>query len=59
MKEVFPLNTSSNYNIKNRLTFHLRPVDSVYDITESISGLAPKNGSLFLMTSKHFTLCLS
>lgn len=46
MKEVFPLNTPSNYNIKNRLTFHLRPVDSVYDITESISGLAPKTWEL-------------
>ena len=42
MKDVFPLNTSPNYNIRNGSTFSSRPVNSVYNGTESISHLASK-----------------
>ena len=40
MKDVFPLNTSSTYDIRNREIFYTRPVRSVYHGTESY--LAPK-----------------
>ena len=42
MKDVFPLNTSSNYDIRNRPTFFTRRVRSVFNGTESLSYLAPK-----------------
>ena len=42
MKDVFPLNTSSNYDIRNRPTFSTRRVRSVFNSTESLSYLAPK-----------------
>ena len=42
MKDVFPLNTSSTYDIRNREIFYTRPVKSVYHGTESLSYLAPK-----------------
>ena len=37
MKNIFPLNTSSIYDIRNRETFYIRPVKSVYKDTESLS----------------------
>ena len=42
MKDVFPLNASSNYDIRNRPTFFNRRVRSVFNGTESLSYLAPK-----------------
>ena len=42
VKDVFPLNTSSNNNIRNRSTFYSSPVNSVYKATVSLSHLAPK-----------------
>ena len=42
MKDVFPLNTSSTYDIRNREIFYTRPVKSVYHGSESLSYLAPK-----------------
>ena len=42
MKDAFLLNTSSDYNIRNRSTFQSRPINSVYNGTESLSHLAPK-----------------
>ena len=42
MKDVFPLSTSSNYDIRNRRTFTTRSVKEVYYGTESLSYLAPK-----------------
>ena len=42
MKDVFHLNTSSNYNIRNRHTFTTRSVKTVYYGIESLSCLAPK-----------------
>ena len=42
MKDLFPLKTSSNYNIRNRSTFYSRPVNLVDNVTESLSRLAPK-----------------
>ena len=42
MKNVFPLNTSSTYDIRNREIFYTRPVKSVYHGTESLSYLAPE-----------------
>ena len=41
MKDIFPLNTSYIYNIKNRERIYTRPVKSVYKGTESLSLLAP------------------
>ena len=37
MKDVFHLNTSSNYYIRNRPTFFTRRVRSVFNGTESLS----------------------
>ena len=42
MKEVFPLNTCNNYDLRHPPQFLARPVKSVYYGTESISFLAPK-----------------
>ena len=42
MKDVFPLSTSSNYDIRSRRTFTTRPVKTVYYGTGSLSYLAPK-----------------
>ena len=42
MKDVFPLSTSSNYNISNRPTFYSMPLNSVYNGIDSLSNLAPK-----------------
>ena len=42
MKDVFPLNTSSNYDIRNKPTFYTRRVRSVFKGTESLSYIAPK-----------------
>ena len=35
VKDVFPLNTPSKDNIRSRSTFYSRPVNSVYNGTES------------------------
>ena len=44
MKDVFPLNASSNYDIMNRPTVFTRRVRSVFNGTESLSYLlSPKN----------------
>ena len=42
MKDVFPLNTSSNYNTRNRRVFHSRPIKTVYYGSETLSHLGPK-----------------
>ena len=42
LNDVFPSNTSSNYNIRNRSAFCSRPLNSVYNGTESLSYLTPK-----------------
>ena len=42
MKDVFPLSTSSNYDIRCRHTFTTRSVKTVYCGFESLSDLAPK-----------------
>ena len=42
MKDVFPLSTSSNYDIRSRRIFTTRSVKTVYYRTESLSYLAPK-----------------
>ena len=39
MKDVFPLNTSSNYNIKNKSTYYSKSVISVYNGTELLLHL--------------------
>ena len=41
MKDVFPLSTASNYDIRSRRTFTTRSVKTVYYGTESLSYLAP------------------
>ena len=41
-KDVFPLSTSSNCDIRSRRTFTTRSVKTVYYETESLSYLAPK-----------------
>ena len=47
MKDVFPLNTSSNYDITSRRTFTTRSVKTVFYGTESLPYLAPKAWELF------------
>ena len=42
INDVFPLSTSSNYDIRSRPTFTTRSVKTVYYGTESLSWLAPK-----------------
>ena len=42
MKDVFPLGTSSNYDIRNRHTFTTRSIKTVYYGIESLSCLALK-----------------
>ena len=42
MKDVFPLSTSSNNDIRSRCTFTTRSVKGVHYGTESLSYLAPK-----------------
>ena len=42
MKDIFPFNTSSIYDVRNRQTFHIRPAKSVYKSTELLSFLTPK-----------------
>ena len=42
VKDVFPLNTSSSYDIRSRRTFTAKSVKTVYCGTESLSCLAPK-----------------
>ena len=42
MKDVFPLNTSSNYNNRKRSTFYSRTENPVYNGTESLLHLAAK-----------------
>ena len=42
MKDVFPLSTSSNYNITSRRTFTTRSVKTMYYGTESLSYLVIK-----------------
>ena len=42
MNDVFPLSTSSNYNIRGTSTFTTRSVKTLYYGTESLSYLAPK-----------------
>ena len=46
MKDVFPLNTSSNYYIRSTNTFTTKSVKTVYYGTESLSYLAPKVSEL-------------
>ena len=36
MKVVFPLNATSNYNVRNRSSFYSRLVNSVYKVTDSL-----------------------
>ena len=40
VKDVFPLSTSSNYDIRSRRTFTTRSVKTVYYGTDSLSYLA-------------------
>ena len=47
MKDVFPLSTSSNYDIRSRRVFTTRSVKTVYQGTESLSYLASKVCELF------------
>ena len=54
MNNLFPLNTSSNNNIRNRSTFNLRPAHSVQNGTEVLSHLAPKIWELILNDIKTF-----
>ena len=42
MKDVFPLSTSSNYDIRSRRTFTTRLVKTVFYETGSLSYLGPK-----------------
>ena len=42
INDVFPLSTSSNYDIRSRHTFITRSVKTVYYGTESLPYLAPK-----------------
>ena len=42
MKDIFPLNTSSIYDARNRQTFYTRPAKLVYKDTELLSSLTPK-----------------
>ena len=42
MKDVFPFNTNSSYNIRNRRTFRSRPIRTVYFGSETLSCLGPK-----------------
>ena len=42
MKDVFPFNTNSSYNIRNRRTFRSRPIRTVYFRSETLSCLGPK-----------------
>ena len=42
MKDVFPFNTNSSYNIRNRRKFHSRPIRTVYFGSETLSCLGPK-----------------
>ena len=46
MKDVFPLSTSSSYDIRSSRTFTTRSVKTVYYAIESLSSLAPKSGNL-------------
>ena len=52
MKDIFPLSTSSNYDITSRRTFTTRLVKTVYYETESLSYLAPKVWELILSNIK-------
>ena len=56
IKDVFPLSTSSNYNIRNRLTFYSRPLNSVCNGTSHFHTWLQKYGNFFLTSSKHLTL---
>ena len=42
MKDIFPLNTSSVYDIRNKQMFCTRTVKPVYKGIESLSFLIPK-----------------
>ena len=42
MKEVFPLNDDSGYNLRNKRTFKSRRVKSMRYGTDSLAYLAPK-----------------
>ena len=42
MKEVFPLNDDSGYNLRNKRTFKSRRVKSMRYGTDSLAHLAPK-----------------
>ena len=46
MKEVFPFNENTFYNIKNKRKFHSRPIESVNFGSETLSQLAPKTSVL-------------
>ena len=39
---TFPYNTNSSYNIRNRRTFHSRPIRTVNFESETLLYLAPK-----------------
>ena len=54
MEDVFPLSTSSNYDIRSRRTFTTRSVKTVYYGTESLSYLAPKVWELIPNNIKSF-----
>ena len=59
MKDMVLLNTFSNYNITNRPTFNSRPVNSVYNGTESLWHMAPKTRELVPNDIKALDSCLS
>ena len=57
MKDIFPLNTSSIYDIRNTETFYTRPVKSVYKDTNS-SFLVPKVWKLIPESIKSIDLLI-
>ena len=52
MKDIFPFNTNSSYNIRNRRTFRSRPIRTVLD-RKRYHILHLKSGSLFQKTLKN------
>ena len=57
MKDVFPLNTSPNYNIKSRSIFRSRlQIQFIMGLSHFPTWLK-KYGKMLLTTSKYLTLC--
>ena len=42
MSDIFPLSTSSIYDIRSKETFYIRPIKSMHKDTESLSFFFPK-----------------